>query len=91
MEKDLSRGQSSTVYTEDLLVTVFVISNCFPAEFHVTAKRWDRTERKKVDIPMPATIEAYNHGMGVVDLFDQQVACYRPQIRKMKWWWCFHT
>ena len=29
--------------------------------------------------------------MGGVDLLDQMVACYRPHIRKRKWWWCFHT
>ena len=39
---------------------------------------------------MPATIEAYNHGMGGVDLFNQIVASYRPHIRKRKWWWCLH-
>ena len=29
--------------------------------------------------------------MGGVDLVDQQIACYRPRIRKRKWWWCIWT
>ena len=41
----------------------------------MTAKRWDRVEKKKVDVPMPAIIAAYNQGMGGVDLLDQMVAC----------------
>ena len=74
-----------------LLRPVYVISNCIPTEPQVTAKRWDSVEKKKVDVPMPAIIAAYNKGIGGVDLLDQMVACYRPHIRKRKWWWCFHT
>ena len=29
--------------------------------------------------------------MGGVDLVDQQIACYRPKIRKRKWWWPIWT
>ena len=98
IETYYNRGESISIYSEDIVLSawmdnkpVFVLSNCFPAEPFVTAKRWCRIEKKKVDLPMPATIEAYNQGMGGVDLLDQMVACYRPHIRKRKWWWCFHT
>jgi len=54
-----------------------------------TATRFDRKSRTKKQIPMPASVSHYNYGMGGVDRFDQNLACYATHHRTKKWWWPF--
>ena len=56
---------------------VYVASNVDLGEGNSTVERYVREERKKVKVPMPNQIKAYNTHMGGVDLLDQMVACYR--------------
>ena len=51
------------------------------------AQRFVRNERRRVGVPIPHCFQIYNHGMGGVDRFDQNVACYMINIRTKKWWW----
>ena len=54
-----------------------------------TAKRWSKSAKKRIDVPMMKPFEDYNKKMGGVDLFDQFVSTYRIRIRSKKWWWPF--
>ena len=51
------------------------------------AKRWNRIQKKYVEVDLPQLIHIYNQHMGGVYVFDQQVAAYRCRIRSKKWWW----
>jgi len=42
-----------------------------------TIKRWDRLQRKYVDVSCPAIVEEYNEHMGGADLFDMLMSLYR--------------
>ena len=53
-----------------------------------TDKRWDRVERKKIEITQPAMVKGYNKYMGGTDHMDRNVATYRSNVRSKKWWWC---
>lgn len=41
----------------------------------------------KISVPQPHMVGQYNKYMGGVDLFDQNVSCYRIGIRSKKWYW----
>ncbi len=50
-----------------------------------TAKRWDKKQKKYVEVSRPEIIARYNNGMGGVDLLDQLISYYRVFIRSKKW------
>ena len=50
-----------------------------------------KTVHRKISVSQPDVIKTYNKMMGGVDLVDQQIASYRPRIRKRKWWWPIWT
>ncbi|XP_046402080.1 piggyBac transposable element-derived protein 2-like [Ischnura elegans] len=58
--------------------TVFGLSSC---------TRWNSKYKKHMKLCQPQIVKMYNHGMGGVDLFDQQRAVYRVKIRSNKWYW----
>lgn len=66
---------------------VTVISNHFSVEPMSTAKRYNRKEKKEVNIQQPNVIKFYNKYMGGVDLHDNGVANYRIGVTGKKWWW----
>ena len=81
VEKNWTRGQIESTYHEDISVTcwkdnkpVYMCSNQFGEEPLVKAKRWNRVERKYVDLNQPDSIKQYNGGMGGVDLVDAMTA-----------------
>jgi DNA excision repair protein ERCC-6 len=49
-------------------------------------KRYSKAKKANVMVDQPQIIKNYNSFMGGVDLVDQQVALYRPTIKKKKWW-----
>ena len=96
--KAIQRGFSEAVYCEDQIVVawrdnkpVYVNSNVTSAEPMQSCTRFNRTEKKKVPVPIPNCIVEYNAGMGGVDLLDNLVSCYRVQWRIQKWWWPFYA
>jgi hypothetical protein len=52
-------------------------SNKYSASTTNTCRRFCRTERKNLQVPIPSMVQQYNAGMGGVDLMDNMVACYR--------------
>ncbi|KRY41980.1 putative piggyBac transposable element-derived protein 3 [Trichinella spiralis] len=46
-----------------------------------------RVACQRMGVKQPHLIQAYNSGMGGVDLLDSLVAVYRPTIRGKKWYW----
>ena len=49
-------------------------------------KRWDKKEKKKIDVPRPHTVQIYNQCMGGVDLLDSLIGLYRISIRSKKYY-----
>ena len=39
-----------------------------------TATRWDKTQKKQLEIPMPLKVSEYNQHMGGVDMLDSFLA-----------------
>ncbi|XP_055848110.1 piggyBac transposable element-derived protein 3-like [Episyrphus balteatus] len=66
---------------------VTVLSNHLMDQPINQAKRFDRKQRKHINIPMPNAIRQYNVTMGGVDLFDNATSNYRIRIRGKKWYW----
>ena len=66
---------------------VHAVSNKVGVHPLQTARRWSRTDGKKVEIGQPNLIKHYNQTMGGVDRMDQNVEKYRTAIRSKKWWW----
>ena len=56
---------------------VYIVSNKYGMEPISTCSRFNRVEKKTVQVPQPACIKKYNSRMGGVDLLDNLVACYR--------------
>lgn len=50
-----------------------------------TARRWDKVNRKYINVDCPHAISSYNKYMGEVDLADRYVSYYRIAIRTKKW------
>jgi len=48
-------------------------------------RRWDKEERKYVNISCPEAIQLYNKNMGGVDKLDFLVKIYRSFIRSREW------
>lgn len=65
---------------------VHIISNYkgpLPVE---NVKRWSVAEKKKVDVPRPASIGEYNSYMGGIDLHDMLMELYRVNIRVRRYY-----
>ena len=56
-----------------------------------TARRWSKSARKRVDVPMPKSFEDeyYNKQMRGVDLLSQFVSTYGIHVGSKKWWSTF--
>ena len=70
---------------------VTAASTAFAATPTGSVKRFSRRDKKKMEVPAPAAILAYNQGMGGTDRQDQNVNKYRVAIRGKKWWWALWT
>lgn len=92
--KTVQRGTMDVVFKSDVVLVgwkdskaVYMASNKYSATADKTCRRYNRVERKEVQVPIPYMIREYNAKMGGVDLLDMMVACYRVQYRMKKWWW----
>jgi len=97
-KKTVPRGHTDVLYKEDLILVgwkdnkgVYMASNKFGADTSSNCRRFCRTERKNVMVPIPAMVQHYNSGMGGVDLMDNMVACYRIPFRIKKWWFPIYS
>lgn len=70
---------------------VTMATNYDSVEPLIPVKRWDSSEKAKVDVPQPFVFSNYNKSMGGVDLLDQAVNNYRISIQGKKWWWPLFT
>ena len=51
-----------------------------------TVRRWNRAQKKYVEIRCPTTIKEYNKAMGRVDLVDMLISLYRTRIKTRRWY-----
>ncbi|XP_033231513.1 piggyBac transposable element-derived protein 3-like [Belonocnema kinseyi] len=72
-------------WNDNSVVTV-ATNNC-TIEPLVSAKRYNRKEKRKESIPQPKVIAEYNQHMGGVDLHDNGICNYRINVKGKKWWW----
>ncbi|VEN58331.1 unnamed protein product [Callosobruchus maculatus] len=54
-------------------------------------KRYNKSEKKYVQVPRPNLIGEYNRYMSGMDLMDENISTYRIGVRSKKWWWCIFT
>ena len=57
------------------------------AEPITTVKRWNRREKKYINIECPAIVAEYNSFMGGVDSFNMLMSPYRTDRKSRKWYW----
>jgi len=88
-KKTVPRGHTDVLYKDDQVLVawkdnkgVYMASNKFGADTTNNCRRFCRTERKYVTVPIPTMVQRYNTGMGGVDLLDNMVAVYRIPFRK---------
>ncbi|XP_037943670.1 piggyBac transposable element-derived protein 3-like [Teleopsis dalmanni] len=95
-KKELKKGESD--YAFDKQNGIYVISwqdnslvtiatNFESMEPMNSARRYNRTLQKYVNLPQPHAIANYNLHMGGVDMADNAISNYRISIRGKKWWW----
>ena len=65
---------------------VTLVSNFDSTEMKST-RRYDRQEKKYVNVHQPACFQLYNAHMGYVDIMNQSVSSCRIRMRQRKWWW----
>ena len=51
-----------------------------------SVKRWDRKNKKYVDVLCPDIVSVYNKAMGGVDLADMLISLYRTNIKSKRWY-----
>jgi hypothetical protein len=56
---------------------IHIASNFIGSGKLQSTERWDKKEKKFVDVQLPEVISLYNKSMGGVDLFDQYISYYR--------------
>ena len=49
-------------------------------------QRWDRKEKKYIEIDCPSVIQEYNQSMGGVDLSDMLISLYRTSFKTKRWY-----
>ena len=65
---------------------VLTISNYLRKDLISDANRYDQSQRKKIIIKRPASVELYNQFMGGVDKANMYLPLYRSKFRSRKWY-----
>ena len=65
---------------------VLTISNFAGKDPVSNANRYDRKNKKNIQIPSPASIQIYNKFMGGLDKADMFFPLYRTKLRTRKWY-----
>ena len=66
-------------WKDNALVTM--VTNFDGVEPMISARRYNRQQRKYVNLPQPQTITNYNINMGNVDMADNAISNYRISAR----------
>jgi len=97
-KKTVLRGHSQTLFRADQVVcawkdnkAVYVASNKHGPAKTNNCTRFCREKRASIQVPIPAMVQAYNGGMGGVDLLDNMTAVYRIVYRIKKWWFPIYS
>ena len=64
-----------------------ILATNFDSTEQKSTQRWDKIEKKYIQVPQPICFQNYNKHMGYVDQMDQNVGTYRVRMRQRKWWW----
>ena len=81
LKKNLKLTKKFVLQDGSINKAVKVSSNFLGAESSATAVRYNRKQRKHVQIKQPKVIKQYNNYIGGGDLADNMVANYRIDIR----------
>ena len=49
-------------------------------------RRYERSQKRYVEVDRPAVIGAYNANMGGIDLFDMMCTLYKRQVKSRRWY-----
>jgi hypothetical protein len=96
--KAIPRGTTDILYRKDQVLVgwkdnkaVYMASNVHGAKMDRCCRRYNRVEKRDIQVPIPAMFQHYNARMGGVDLLDNLVSVYRVNYRMKKWWYPFYT
>lgn len=93
-DKEMKRGTSQELIRNDNKIcatkwmdnkSVLMISTAFGSEPQEIIKRWDKTNKKHIDVTCPKVVRIYNKKMGGVDVCDQMIEYYRSFFKTKKW------
>lgn len=65
---------------------VTLVSTFVSAEPVTTAKRYEKSQKAKIDVPCPNLVKQYNAHMGGVDLMDMLISLYRIPLKTRRWY-----
>ena len=97
--KKQPRGSTDSVYDSHNNVSlvrwmdnapVTITSNIHSVDPIVNVKRWSSKEKKTIQFQQSFQVNAYKKFMGGTNQIDENVNCYRVNIRTKKWWWRVH-
>ena len=66
--------------------SVRVLTNMASVNPIGTVQRWDKKQKKYIEVPIPDMITQYNQHMEGVNLLDKLIALYRIHLRSRKWY-----
>jgi len=93
-DKLMERGSCSIATSDDNITVVrwkdtklvHTISTYAVAIPEDTTMRYDRKDRKRIEVTRPLSIQEYNKFMGGVDLMDRMIAHYPHGFKNKKWY-----
>ena len=86
--KNKPRGTSDYRSSDNTLVVKWkdnkdvILASNFDTTIMKKTKRWDRKNKKYIDVPQPSCIQNFNQFMGYVDQIDQNIGTYRVKMRQ---------